>query len=200
MRQLAGRQRPDARERAVEAELVADHDEPGVSTDTRERFVREWLNAQAAGGYVEYDPAGGTYELPPEQAAALADETSPAFVCGAFQLATSTIKDEPRIREALNEEKLNAFVGQVVEEIGATFIPACDRDAVQPRLRGEAVGTQVVSVNVGHPRRIVMRRREVTTGISRSPSTARCASAGSIWTVTARPTSRCMAAPTRRST
>ena len=69
-------------------------------TGTSERFVREWLNAQAAGGYVEYDPADGTYELPPEQAVALADEGSPAFVCGAFQLATSTIKDEPKIREA----------------------------------------------------------------------------------------------------
>src|SRR3954464_7337441 len=37
-------------------------------TGVAERYVREWLNAQAAGGYVEYDPSSGTYTLPPEQA------------------------------------------------------------------------------------------------------------------------------------
>ena len=51
--------------------------------------MREWLNAQAAGGYVTYDPATETYSLPPEQALALADESSPFFLCGAFQGFTS---------------------------------------------------------------------------------------------------------------
>jgi hypothetical protein len=45
-------------------------------TGTAERYVREWLNAQAAGGYVEYDPASGRYTLPPEQAVALTDPDS----------------------------------------------------------------------------------------------------------------------------
>jgi DNA-binding IclR family transcriptional regulator len=45
-------------------------------TGTNERYVREWLSNQAASGYVEYDPAGGTFRLPPEQAMALADESS----------------------------------------------------------------------------------------------------------------------------
>src|SRR3954462_15531456 len=36
-----------------------------------ERYVREWVNAQAAGGYLEYDPTSGSYTLPPEQAVAL---------------------------------------------------------------------------------------------------------------------------------
>src|SRR5512134_2035538 len=44
-------------------------------TGTAERYVHEWLNAQAAGGYVDYDPAGGRYTLPPEQAVALTDES-----------------------------------------------------------------------------------------------------------------------------
>ena len=69
-------------------------------TGTTERYVREWLNAQAAGGYVTYDPATQTYELPAEQAMALADENSPAFVCGAFELATATIKAEPQIEDS----------------------------------------------------------------------------------------------------
>ena len=48
-------------------------------TDTDEHYAREWLNAQAAGSFVTYDPATGRYQLPPEHAVALTDETSPAF-------------------------------------------------------------------------------------------------------------------------
>jgi SAM-dependent methyltransferase len=69
-------------------------------TDTTERYVLEWLNAQAAGGYVEYDPATGTYTLPPEQALALTDESSPAYLPGFFQLALGSVLDSPRITEA----------------------------------------------------------------------------------------------------
>jgi 2-polyprenyl-3-methyl-5-hydroxy-6-metoxy-1,4-benzoquinol methylase len=69
-------------------------------TGTTERYVREWLNAQAAGGFVQYDPATQRYELPPEQAMALADEDSPAFVCGAFELATATLKAGPQIEDS----------------------------------------------------------------------------------------------------
>jgi 2-polyprenyl-3-methyl-5-hydroxy-6-metoxy-1,4-benzoquinol methylase len=68
-------------------------------TGTRERYVREWLCQQAASGYVEYDPAAGTFRLPPEQAMALADEDSPAFIPGAFQLVAAMVKDEPHITE-----------------------------------------------------------------------------------------------------
>jgi SAM-dependent methyltransferase len=69
-------------------------------TNVSERYVREWLNAQAAGGYVNYDPADGTYTLPPEQAVALTDESSPAFLPGFFQIALGTVIDSPRITEA----------------------------------------------------------------------------------------------------
>src|SRR5690349_23116523 len=51
-------------------------------TGTAERYVREWLNAQAAGGYVSYDSRTQRYTLPPEQACALADEQSPVFLPG----------------------------------------------------------------------------------------------------------------------
>jgi SAM-dependent methyltransferase len=56
-------------------------------TETSERYVREWLNAQAASGYVTYDPSNGKYTLPPEQAFALANDESPAAVPGAFHIA-----------------------------------------------------------------------------------------------------------------
>ncbi len=65
-----------------------------------ERYVREWLNAQAAGGFIEYDPAGGTYTLAPEQAVALTDESSPAYLPGFFQIAVGSVIDSPRTIEA----------------------------------------------------------------------------------------------------
>lgn len=68
-------------------------------TNCRERYIREWLCNQAASGYVEYDAAEGTFRLPPEQAMALADEDSPAFIPGAFQLVAAVVKDEPHIAE-----------------------------------------------------------------------------------------------------
>lgn len=69
-------------------------------TGTTERYVREWLAAQAAGGYVEYDPHTERYTLPPEQAVVLTDESNPFYLPGAFYLAHATIQDEPHITEA----------------------------------------------------------------------------------------------------
>ena len=74
-------------------------------TGTNERCIREWLNAQAAGGIVTFEPAAGTYALPEEQAFALAVEDSPAFLGGAFQVLASVIKDEPKIAEAFKSGK-----------------------------------------------------------------------------------------------
>jgi SAM-dependent methyltransferase len=68
-------------------------------TGTAERYVREWLNAQAAGGYVEYEADSGRYVLPPEQAAAFTDEESPAYLPGFFQIALGSVIDSPRITE-----------------------------------------------------------------------------------------------------
>jgi len=69
-------------------------------TGTAERYVREWLSAQAAGGFVTYDSESGRFSLPPEQAMALTDESSPAFLPGIFQIALGTLHDSPRITEA----------------------------------------------------------------------------------------------------
>ncbi len=65
-----------------------------------ERYVREWLNAQAAGGYVEYHGASDTYELTPEQALVLADEDSPVFLPHAWQVPASMWFDEDKAVEA----------------------------------------------------------------------------------------------------
>ena len=66
-------------------------------TGVRERYVREWLANQAAGGYVEHDPATDRYTLPDEQAVALADEDSPFYMLGGFQVLASVWADEERI-------------------------------------------------------------------------------------------------------
>jgi SAM-dependent methyltransferase len=65
-----------------------------------ERYVREWLGNQAAGGYVEYDPDTDRYELGDEQALALADETSPFYVLGFYHCLASLFADEERLTEA----------------------------------------------------------------------------------------------------
>lgn len=65
-----------------------------------ERYVREWLNNQAAGGYLAYHPASGKYELPPEQAFALADSNSPVFLPPALELTASMYLDEEMALEA----------------------------------------------------------------------------------------------------
>jgi len=69
-------------------------------TSTNERYVREWLNAQAAGGFVTYNAATARFTLPDEQAFALAVEDSPAYLPGAYQIIASVLKDEPQITEA----------------------------------------------------------------------------------------------------
>ncbi len=74
--------------------------ELAARTDTQERYVREWLVNQASGGYVEYDPQTARFSLSPEQAAALADEESPAFVGGGFYLIKAMTNAVPRIEES----------------------------------------------------------------------------------------------------
>jgi SAM-dependent methyltransferase len=65
-----------------------------------ERYVREWLNAQAAAGYAGYHAVSDTYELSPEQAAVLADEDSPFFIPHAWNIPASMWFDEPKAIEA----------------------------------------------------------------------------------------------------
>jgi SAM-dependent methyltransferase len=129
-------------------------------TGTSERYVREWLNAQAAGGYVEYDPVERLYTLPPEHAVALADESSPYFMPGAFQLMTASVRDEPAIREAFrsgagvgwHEHNHGVFEGcerffrpGYTANLVPAWIPALD--GVEEKLRAGAV---VADIGCGH--------------------------------------------------
>jgi len=66
-------------------------------TETDARYLREWLSAQAASGYVQYEPATQRFSLTEEQSFALAREGSPAFIPGAFQIAVAQFKAIPKI-------------------------------------------------------------------------------------------------------
>jgi SAM-dependent methyltransferase len=129
-------------------------------TDTDERYVREWLSNQAAGGYVSYDPQERAFWLTPEQSLALAQEGSPAFVAGAFQLATALVKDEPKITQAFrsgegvgwHEHSHDLFAGTerffrpgYAANLISSWIPALE--GVQAKLEA---GGLVADVGCGH--------------------------------------------------
>lgn len=125
-----------------------------------ERYVREWLNAQVAGGYIAYHPSSETYELTPEQAMVLADDTSPVFIPSAWQVPASMWFDEEKAIDAFksgkgvawgdHDERLycgvaafyrNAYQGSLVQE----WLPTLD--GVTEKLQR---GARVADVGCGH--------------------------------------------------
>src|ERR1700720_4341343 len=67
------------------------------ATGTSERYVREWLSAQAASGYVEYDAASGKFSMTPEQTLVFGDEDSPMFMGAGGNLVSATFLAEPKV-------------------------------------------------------------------------------------------------------
>ncbi len=129
-------------------------------TGTFPRYVREWLSAQAASGYVTYDAASDTFTLPAEQAMALAEEGSPVFIPGAFQIIRSVMLDEPAVREAFksgagigwHERNPELFRGterffrpSYAAHLTTEWIPALE--GVEEKLRR---GARVADVGCGH--------------------------------------------------
>ena len=129
-------------------------------TGTAERYVAEWLAANAASGYVEYDAATGAYRMTAEQAFTLADPESPAYIPGAFLLAMSMFKDESKITEifrtgqglgwhehdkCLFEGTEKFFRPNYAANLIGSWIPALD--GVQQKLER---GAMVADVGCGH--------------------------------------------------
>lgn len=71
-------------------------------TGLAERYLREWLSAQAASGYITYDAAHGAFSLSPEQAAILADPDSPTYMIAAFDCAASNVSNQAAIESAFH--------------------------------------------------------------------------------------------------
>ncbi|WP_324273383.1 methyltransferase domain-containing protein [Blastococcus brunescens] len=129
-------------------------------TGVHERYLREWLADQAAGGYVEYDPARGTYELPPEHALVLADEDSPVHLAPGFEQMAAVWAIEEKLRSAFRSGDGVGWHEQSPGLFGSTeaiFAPAYRThlvgswlpalDGVQAKLRE---GGHVADVGCGH--------------------------------------------------
>jgi len=125
-------------------------------TATAERYVREWLNANAASGYVTYDPVTERYALPPEQAMALTIMDIP----GAFHIVSACFRDEPKITQAFrtgdgvgwHEHDANLFFGterffrpNYAANLMSSWIPALD--GVEEKLKR---GASVADIGCGH--------------------------------------------------
>lgn len=130
------------------------------ATGTAERYVREWLGNQLAGGYVEHDARRGTYALSPEHAFVLADPDSPVFVPPAFDIVSSAWHDEDKVAAAFrsgdgvgwHEHHPRLFSGTeaffrpgYAQHLTGSWIPALD--GVVARLEA---GGKVADVGCGH--------------------------------------------------
>jgi 2-polyprenyl-3-methyl-5-hydroxy-6-metoxy-1,4-benzoquinol methylase len=146
--------------RALAADGPATSAALASATGTAERYVREWLNAQAASGYVTYHPESGRYSLTPEQALAFATEDGPAFIVGAFQVAVAAGRIVDKLTEAFKTgdgigwhehdhalfhgvERFfrSSYLGNLIQ----SWIPALD--GVEAKLRA---GARVADVGCGH--------------------------------------------------
>lgn len=129
-------------------------------TKTMERYVREWLLNQAAGGYIEHDAATGRYSLPPENALLFANEDSPFSMLGGFQVLSALAKAQPRIEDAFRtgegmawgEHHPDLFEGTrrffrpaYLRSLVGTWIPAIEgaKDKLEK-------GARVADVGCGH--------------------------------------------------
>jgi SAM-dependent methyltransferase len=135
-------------------------DELARRTETDPRYLREWLSAQAASGYVSYDPASACFSLSEEQAFALAEEGSPAFIPGAFQVCVDQFKSIPKMAQALrtglgigwHEHDPSLFNGTerffrpgYAANLVANWLPALD--GMVARLEA---GASVADIGCGH--------------------------------------------------
>jgi SAM-dependent methyltransferase len=134
------------------------------------RLVEEWLNAQFVSGYADYDPATGAFRLTEEQAAVLADDSTPAFLAGAMTIAAAIYKDEEHIRTAFqtgnglgwHEHSHDLFHGTerlfkpgYLGNLVAAWIPALD--GVDEKLRA---GATVADIGCGHGSSTILLAQE----------------------------------------
>jgi ubiquinone/menaquinone biosynthesis C-methylase UbiE len=141
------------------AEGPASADQLAAATKTNSRYIAEWLRGQAAGGYIEFDPATDTYSMTEEQAFALTNPDHPVYVPGAFVLALGALRAEPRITEAFrtgegmgwHEQHEDVFVGceqffrtAYLANLIPSWIPALD--GVEDKLRA---GAKVADIGCG---------------------------------------------------
>jgi len=124
-----------------------------------ERYVREWALAQAANGYVDYDPATDRFSLNPEQQMVFANTESPVYLAGAFELAAAMIEAEPKVEDCFRKGtgvRWGDHAGCLFCATGAFFRPGYVNNIVQawiPALDGVEgrlkAGARVADVGCG---------------------------------------------------
>jgi SAM-dependent methyltransferase len=134
--------------------------ELAARTGTAERYVREWLSQQAAGGYVVYDSGTDRFALPDEHASVLADDMSPAFLAGAFQLAFGYAHSARQIADAFRTGDGVPYDNQdpdVFTGVERFYLPAYAANLTTtwvPALTGVVekldAGAKVADVGCGH--------------------------------------------------
>jgi hypothetical protein len=131
--------------------------ELAAATGTHERYVREWLSAQAASGFVDYQADTARFSMSPEQAAVFADEDSPVFVAGGFSFLSAVYNDEPKLAEAFRSGKglPGASLQLPVLRVERFFRPGYRAHLVasgcRPRRRGRlGRGAKVADVGCRH--------------------------------------------------
>ncbi|MDH5821958.1 class I SAM-dependent methyltransferase [Luteimonas sp. RD2P54] len=125
-----------------------------------ERYLREWLSHQAASSYLAYDPASGRFALPPEQAMVFANEDSPVYLMGGFEMVGSHVQNQPRVAEAFRSGDGVAWGDQgacMFCAVARFFRPGYEHNLVQswlPALDGVVGklerGASVADVGCGH--------------------------------------------------
>lgn len=131
-----------------------------TATGTSERYVREWLAAQAAAEYLEYDRLTGLFSMTPEQSAVFADDGGSAFMAGGFELLAAMFRDEPKVTAVFKSGKgmgwheHDACLFRGTERffrpgynanLTSAWIPAME--GVEDRLKA---GARVADVGCGH--------------------------------------------------
>ncbi len=124
-----------------------------------ERYVTEWAMAQAANGYVDFDPHTNKFSLSPEQAMVFAVKDSPVYLQGAFELAAAMIEGEAKVEEGFRTGKGVAWgesAGCLFCAVGAFFRPGYVNGIVQawlPSLEGMIprleAGAKVADIGCG---------------------------------------------------
>jgi ubiquinone/menaquinone biosynthesis C-methylase UbiE len=98
------------------------------------RYVREWALAQAANGYIDFDPATDTFSMSPEQAMIFVSKDSPVYMAGAFDLAAAMIEGEPKVERAFHDGsgvRWGDSAGCLFCATGAFFRPGYVNNIVQ---------------------------------------------------------------------
>ena len=166
-------------------------EELAKAANVNPRYLREWLSNQAASNYLAYDPATAKFSLPPEQAMVFADETSPVYMMGGFDLMAALLENQPKVQAAFKSgggvawgEQAGCMFCAVARffrpgyhnHLVSQWLPALDgvrgetrarrqgcRHRLRPRLVDGADGQGVPEVAV-HRLRLPPRTRSATRG------------------------------------